>query len=300
MASLRIPVFTFSHMQYITESLRTPPLVSSAALPWRGIRVEQIELGAGGLPAQARLHHLLILYQVPVPYAVHHVRNRQTSRWVYQTGDLGLYPGGDCSTDLSWSTPSHNIYLTIEADYMTQLVSQGPELQNFALQEQLKFQDPLLNVLGRQLLTAASQRHALGSLYAESLTNALCHQLIEHHATYQRRYRQAPHLSAPVLARIDEYLEAHTEHAVTLAELAGLANLSVFHFARLFRQTVGLTPYQYVLHWKIQRARHLLCQDGVSVADVSDALGFASPASFGAAFRRIVGCTPQQYGRHFV
>ena len=104
-------------------------------------------------------------------------------------------------------------------------------------------------------------------------------------------------LTGPVLARIDAYLEAQAEAPVTLETLAAVANLSVFHFARLFKQATGLAPYQYVLRWKMRRAQQLLRLGHAPVADISDALGFASPASFSAAFKRVVGRSPQEFQR---
>ena len=284
-------------MQYITEGLQGTPLLSSADLSWPGIRVEQIQLDAGSLPAQYRQYHLLMIYQVPLPYVVRHQNGGRISEWIYQTGDLGLYPGGECSTNLSWKTSSHNLYLTVEDEFLQRLVSQEPSLARFSVHERLKFQDPLLRQLGLQLVAATGNDHVLGRLYAESLTNALCCQLLEHHATYQHNRRSGPRLPASVLVRIDAYLEAHTESPVTLAELAELANLSTFHFARLFKQSVGVPPYQYVLQGKIQRAKYLLRQDGAPISAISDALGFGSLASFVVAFRRAVGCTPQQFQR---
>lgn len=131
----------------------------------------------------------------------------------------------------------------------------------------------------------------------ESLTATLCHHLLAHHATIRCSAEGQPRLSSAALARIDAYLEAHAAQPVTLEDLAGLANLSVFHFTRLFKQATGLPPYQYVLRWKMERAKHLLRRDSAGVADLSDELGFASPVSFTAAFKRLVGCTPQQFQR---
>ena len=79
--------------------------------------------------------------------------------------------------------------------------------------------------------------------------------------------------------------------------LAGLANLSVFHFARRFKLTTGQTPYQYVLGWKMRRAQLLLRAGHLPVATISDALGFASPAHFSAAFKRVVGQSPREFQR---
>ncbi len=284
-------------MQYITDYFHTPPLVSSAALPWRGIRVEHVYLPSATLPPVDFADHVLVLYQVEEPLVIRRQHGGRVSEMLYHTGDLGLYPGGDHVSQVELTTPSHNLYLTLDHQYLAQLVSQDLELRRFNLCERLKFTDPLLGQLSRQLLLTAGSPHALGQLYVESLTNALCQQLIEHHATYQRHRNGRPQLPAAALARIDDYLEAHAELPVTLEALASLANLSVFHFARLFRQTTGLPPYRYVVRWKIHRAKRLLRLSGAPVAAISDALGFASPRSFVAAFTRAVGCTPQQFQR---
>ncbi len=283
-------------MLYVSETFEPPPLVSSAALAWQGVRVEQYQLGIGELPAHHHAHHLLILYQGPTPVVIRHHRATGFEESVHHLGDLGLYPSGEYGT-VAWNAPSENIYLTVDDQYLARIAQQGLDLARFALREQLLFQDPLLSQLSRQLLAAVESHHALGLLYVESLLNALCHQLIAHHATHERRIAAGGRLTGAVLARIEAYLEAYAEQPVTLETLAGLANLSVFHFARLFKQTTGVSPYQYVLSWKIRRARQLLRGDGAPVAAISDALGFASPASFSTAFKRAVGRSPQEFQR---
>ncbi|TGD77646.1 helix-turn-helix domain-containing protein [Hymenobacter wooponensis] len=283
-------------MQFLTDQFKTPALVSSASLPWQGLRIEQIHLPSATLPAIYYAEHVLVLHQVAEPLVIRRRRAGQVQKTVYRTGDLGLYPGGDHAAEVDWATPRRNIYLTLDHRYLAQLVREDASIRRFALCERLKFKDPLLNQLIQQLLQAAGSQRALGRFYVESLTNALCQQLIEHHATYQRPSRQ-PRLPAAALARIQAYLEAHPEAPVTLQTLAGLANLSIFHFARLFKHATGVSPYQYVVQSKMQRAKHLLRQGGATIDGISDALGFASAKSFVAAFTRAVGCTPQQYQR---
>jgi AraC family transcriptional regulator len=284
-------------MQYVTDSFYAPPLISSAPLPWQGVRVEQYHLEAGRLAAQQHEHHLLLLYQVDQPHLVRRRDGSRVSETVYQTGDLGLFPGGEYGTAIDWTTPSDNIYLTLEAPYLREVAGQDATLTQAVLHKRMKFEDPFLSQLSRQLLASAGSQHALGRLYVESLTATLCHHLLAHHATIRRSSEGQPRLSSAALAHIDAYLEAHAAQAVTLETLASLANLSVFHFTRLFKQATGLPPYQYVLRWKIERAKHLLRLDSAGVADLSDELGFSSPISFSAAFKRQVGCTPHQFQR---
>ncbi|MBC3788672.1 helix-turn-helix transcriptional regulator [Spirosoma utsteinense] len=283
-------------MTSVTELFEQPPLITSEALAWRGVRVEQYRLDAVEIPAHYHAHHLLIVYEVPTHMIVRHPRGSQVQERAFRTGDLGLYPGGEYNA-VTCNAPCDNIYLTVDDQHLKQLSQQSRDLTKFTLRDRFHFNDPLLLQLGRQLIAAVGSQHALGLLYVESLTNALCHQLIEHHATCEHRVTNGRTLPATVLARIDAYLEAHAERPVTLETLAGLANLSVFHFSHLFKQATGVPPYRYVLNWKICRARRLLRAGHTSVADISDALGFASPANFSVAFKRIVGCSPLEFSR---
>lgn len=268
-------------------------------MAWQGVRIEQYRLEAGELPPHYHAHHLLLLYQADGPFVLHQQHQHRLQTSVHQTGDLGLYPGGEYGR-LTWDTPSDNVYLMVDDQYLARIVQQGMGLARFALRERLQFLDPLLAQLCRQLLAAAGSEHALGLLYVESLINALCHHLLEHHASIERHLPAGGRLTGAVRARIDAYLEAHAEAPITLETLAGLANLSVFHFARLFKQATGVAPYQYVLRWKIRRAQRRLRLGHAPVAAISDALGFASPASFSVAFKRAVGCNPQEFQRERV
>ena len=283
-------------MVYISESFESSPVVTSASLAWQGVRVEQYHLDSLALPPHYHAHHLLMLYEGDGPHLVRHKREGRVQEQTFRTNDLGLYPGGDYGS-ISCPTPSSNIYLSIDDQHLDGLAQQSLGLTHFALGERFQFNDPLLNQLGRQLLTAASSQHALGLLYVESLVNALCYHLIEHHATHEHRPAKGQPLTSTVLSRINAYLEAHVDMPITLHALAEVANLSMFHFARLFKQTTGVSPYQHVLNWKLQRARQLLRVGSTPVADISDALGFASPANFSAAFKRVTGQSPLEFRR---
>ncbi|MDO7873766.1 AraC family transcriptional regulator [Hymenobacter sp. ASUV-10] len=282
---------------YTSELYERPALASSAALAWPGVRVEHYCLDAMTLPAHAHAQHLLLVHQGVRPV----VASRRTGRRVdtdrFACGDVGLYPGGEYGA-FGWDGPVDLIHVHLDAQVLEDRARRDLDLTQFALRERFRCDDGLLAQLSQQLLAASGRPHTLGRLYAESLATALSYYLIEHHATWARRPaggRPPAALPAAVLVRLDAYLEAHAEAPVTLEALAGLANLSVFHFARRFKQSTGNSPYQYVLGWKIRRAQALLRAGALPVAAVGDALGFASPAHFAAAFKRAVGVSPRAF-----
>jgi AraC family transcriptional regulator len=282
---------------YHSEMYDRPALQTSALQAWPGLRVERFQLGAMALPAHFHAQHLLIIHQGSQPVGSSRRSGRRVEADQFHCGDAGLYPSGEYGA-LAWDGPADVVHVHLDAGQLEARARQGLDLSYFALHERFRLQDGLLTQLGRQLLAATGGEHALGQLYIESLSNALSYHLIAHYATYERRIASTgARLPAAVLARIDAYLEASAEQAITLEVLAGLANLSVFHFARRFKQTTGCSPYQYVIRWRIERARQLLRAGELPVAAISDALGFASPAHFAVAFKRVVGQSPRDFQR---
>jgi AraC family transcriptional regulator len=97
------------------------------------------------------------------------------------------------------------------------------------------------------------------------------------------------------LAHVVEYIENNLNEQLSLVALARIAQTSAFHFARQFKSSTGLTPHQYVMQRRIDRARRLLRDPRLSIADVAFDCGFATQAHLTAVFRKLVGSTPKAY-----
>lgn len=98
----------------------------------------------------------------------------------------------------------------------------------------------------------------------------------------------------PVQAMLD-YIDRHETDTIRLEQLAAVCHKSPSQAERLFRAAVGMPPYRYVLHRKIELACRLLTETGMSVRDVSSYLGFEDEFYFSGLFRRKVGLSPTQY-----
>ena len=99
--------------------------------------------------------------------------------------------------------------------------------------------------------------------------------------------------------RVLDYIESNLSSQLTLAELAGIAELSLHHFARMFKQTIGVAPYRYVLERRVERAKAMLRAAKASLVDISLSAGFYSQSHFTSAFHRMVGATPTEFqGSH--
>jgi AraC-like DNA-binding protein len=97
------------------------------------------------------------------------------------------------------------------------------------------------------------------------------------------------------LRQVLDYITAHLDQDLSLADLARTAGMSPHHFAVLFRQRMGTSPHRHVVEQRIERAKHLLRDHTRSILDVALASGFESQSHFGRVFRRVVGVTPSDY-----
>jgi AraC family transcriptional regulator len=136
-----------------------------------------------------------------------------------------------------------------------------------------------------------------GPLVAESLANILAVHLIRHTTGARRLPVSADGvLSRRKLHTVIEYIMENLEGNLTLEQMAAVAHLSPYHFARQFKATTGLPPYQYVIARRVERAQHLLrADDELSIVEVALRVGFSDQSKFSFHFKRIVGVTPRQF-----
>ncbi|WP_174362252.1 AraC family ligand binding domain-containing protein [uncultured Caballeronia sp.] len=95
--------------------------------------------------------------------------------------------------------------------------------------------------------------------------------------------------------RVKDYCHAHLAHKITLDELAALCGLERFHFLKLFRQTVGMTPHAWLVRLRLEQAASILHATSRSIADVAQDVGFYDQSHFNRAFRRAFGVAPSRY-----
>ncbi len=102
-------------------------------------------------------------------------------------------------------------------------------------------------------------------------------------------------LNRRVIQQISDYVENHLADDISLAELAAVAQMPTDNFARAFKRSTGMAPYQFVLERRVRRAEHLLSRTAASIASIALATGFASQSHLTTTFRRATGQTPHAY-----
>ncbi|MBB4812192.1 MULTISPECIES: AraC family transcriptional regulator [Pseudomonas] len=135
------------------------------------------------------------------------------------------------------------------------------------------------------------------------LTSSLAHELLNHTLLSQVGLRDGLRLKgglAPHQRRLlVDYIDYHLEAPLSLGQLAGLCALSEYHFARMFRQSFGLPPHQYLLARRLARAQSLLRGGTLPLGEIALICGFSSASHFTHRFRQAMGATPGEYRQAF-
>jgi len=149
----------------------------------------------------------------------------------------------------------------------------------------------------RRLYQKLSLNGAPERLYVESHLIRLAVLLLCRHSTTSQTAKILPSggLTRNQARRVLDYIESNLSSQLTLNELAGIVELSLHHFARMFKLTMGVTPYRYVLERRMERAKAMLRAAKASLVDVSLSVGFYSQSHFTSAFHRMVGATPTEF-----
>jgi AraC family transcriptional regulator len=174
----------------------------------------------------------------------------------------------------------------------------------FDLRPSIHIRDWQIEQIGWMMQLEASEGHPNGRLFADSLASALAARLINLQApSVSANEKQVRKLPTFLLRRVVEYIEAHLDQDLGLAELASVAGYSLSHFKPLFRNAVSMPAHRFVLERRVQRARISLLEGKKNITEAASEAGFADPSHMARCMRRILGCSPSQiadYSRKFL
>lgn len=231
--------------------------------------------------------------QVGVSFAEHHGvvadRDGRGERIDIRSGDV--FANG--RTPIYWSDVTEpdevvEIYLTDSLLRETAGTTSPPEIA-----PRTGARDPVVLGTATILKRAHVSDEYVDDVRATTMARRLAEHLIEHYCGIRLRRGPARGLLDPVqLTRVGELVEQRLSDSLTVDDLAAAASLSPFHFARAFKASTGLAPYEFVTSRRMERAKSMLLSSRLSVPEVAYAVGFANLSHFRRTFRRHSGFMP--------
>src|SRR4030095_9713975 len=274
--------------------LHARPALSSAAIQWGGLAVEDYHVPACVIPRHEHVHDFLhVVLSGNGPYEV--LTAGKCLHYIAQPGTTFVLPRGTVD-ELRWSGPTHRIAVALHPSLLLTATDETIGQSNIELAEHWNVTDRHIMSVLLALTTDLDAGSPAGRLYGESLANALAVYLLSRSAV-QRRVPTVPKGGLPRcrLKRVLDYIGDNLAEDVSLSDLAELAGMSAHHFAELFKRSMSCTPHRYVLQERIERAKIALRDPRCSVLDAAAISGIPNPSHFARVFRKFVGVSPSQF-----
>lgn len=274
--------------------LHAHPRLSSAAVRWAGLALEDYSVPACVIPRHQHVENFLhVVLRGAVRYEV--LTGGKTLRFGASRGTTFILPRGTVD-EIRWEGPTQRIAVAIHPSLLASALDESAHENNMELTEHWNLTDP--HIMGVLLAMTADldAGSPAGRLYGETLANALAIYLLNRYTV--RRYVPVAYrggLPGYRLKRVLDHIGDNLADDLSLSELAAIAGMSPHYFAELFRQSTGCAPHRYVLMQRIERAKHSLRDPSRSVIEAGMDAGFQNPSHFARVFRKFVGTSPSRF-----
>jgi AraC family transcriptional regulator len=273
-------------------------LLTSAPFGWNGIIVEQHRLMPAEMPEHAVIGHGISVNvgARPTSFAWTRGRNGWDERPT-NPGHCRILSNGE-SHPSRWLQTYNEVSLVIDPEFVADVVQDGLAADRIEFVSRHSVVD---SVIGDYAATFRAELIAdapNGVMYAESLTIGLVlHLLANYGVAKPKALSPRGKLNAFQLRAVLECIASQLDEDVSLLTLARQAHISPFHFARLFRATVGVSPHQFVLRLRLARAVRFMKTGKKTLAQIAVECGFHDQPHFTRAFQRVFRITPAMYLR---
>jgi AraC family transcriptional regulator len=241
-------------------------------------------------------HHLLL----NLNEREHRVENRRDGTlrdFTYRLHEIVLTPAG-IRSGWYWHARSKVIVITIEPAKLDRFARAelGLILTDRQLRDVPQAHDPELCGSGVMLLDALRLGGASSEVVYESLSRVFLVKLLQRYGEERHEALElARGFTAQAYKRVLDHVAENFGQPIAIEDLARVAGLSTAHFSRLFRQTLGDTPYQFVMDYRVERAKQMLGDRERPLIDVALACGFSDQPHFTRIFKRLTGRTPREW-----
>jgi AraC family transcriptional regulator len=273
------------------------PIISSASIGWESLGIAYDWYPVEKVPKIiSKQHGIGIFTDVPSPCITErHIGSSFKQEEVVQ-GSCVIIPA-NTSQYAEWNKGSGALTIAIDPSAFAQTIYEVVDPDTIELLSLFATPDPFIYQIGVALKSALTKQGSSSRLYAETLVNTLILHLLEHYSTTRPNLRESITGQLPQykLQQVIDYINAYIDSDLSLQELSNLVQMSPHYFSTLFKQSTGTTPHQYVIRCRIERAKCLMGQSKLSLAEIAIQVGFVDQSHLHRHFKRCVGVTPKNY-----
>jgi AraC family transcriptional regulator len=198
----------------------------------------------------------------------------------------------------AWNQQHKGFAMGLKPELLTRSAAELSAVDQVELLPQKPLYDPLILQIGLALKVDLESHRPGGRLYAEAMATALAVHILRNYSVHSHQsVRYLGGLSPTQLKQVTNYINDHLAQELSLEELAAIAQLSPYHFCRSFKQSMGLTPHQYVIRQRVERAKVFLKDGKMGISEVAFVCGFTHQSHLNRHFKRLTGVTPKIFSK---
>ncbi|MDV2993808.1 MAG: HTH-type transcriptional activator RhaR [Chroococcidiopsis sp. SAG 2025] len=271
------------------------PLLSSDGANWTNIQFAYFRQPPCDLPERVSSQHIICL-NIGKPVQLEQAVDERHEKVESGFGDVKIYPAY-LSQQFHWDKEAEFFNLFLSPSFLATVSYNvfGSDCLELIPHLATLF-DPLVVQIGFALKTSLEIDGKNSHLYADSLAHALVVHLLSRYSTNSRQIKTVTgSFTQQQWQQIVDYIEANLDRNMSLTQLAEIVRLSPYHFAHLFKKSTNISPHQYLIRCRIERAKQLIVIGNLSLAAIAQTVGFASQGHFTYHFKRLVGVTPKVF-----
>jgi AraC family transcriptional regulator len=271
------------------------PLVSSYYANWDGIRLDHHRQPAHETPDHYFQQHIIGISLSPVVTQAERVLGGRFQIEQIANGDITVIPAITHHKSRCQSGGEF-LLLGLEPTFFNRVALELLDLPTIEIVPYFHTPDPLIQQIGLALKSELESEGMGSRVYVQSLATTLCIHLLRNYCTVHPTIPQFPQgLSRFKLQQAITYIQENLDQDLSLMEIAEVVGISMYHFSRLFKQSTGFAPHQYVMNCRIEQATRLLIQTEGSIDQIYQQVGFQNQSHFTSVFRKLMGTTPKAY-----
>ncbi|WP_421899267.1 helix-turn-helix domain-containing protein [Maridesulfovibrio sp.] len=258
------------------------------------LSMEFFESPPGEMPYHEFSQHHILINLNENPHRVENWRDGEHRDFTYHINEIVVTPAG-VKSGWKWHARSKAIVVTLEPEKLERFAKSelGILLTDAQLKNIPQFIDEDITQAGKMLLDALHSEMGSAVMFESFARVFLTKLILKYGLEREEDYAFSKSFTSAHYKKVFDFVTKNYGRSIQVEDLAAQAGISTYHFSRLFKQSIGKSPHQFVIAYRVEQAKKLLSDKDRPMIDIALSCGFSDQAHFSRMFKQVEGVTPK-------